>query len=313
MPRLFFSLRAVGIIQVQHLPSLTLVGLVHDEVVTFAVDVSPDDAELSVTLVWDDVPGVPNVVPALVNDLDLRVFDPNGGLHFPWTLDPRDPVAAAERNAPDRINNVEQVVVDAPQPGTWRVEVAGYRIPLSEQAFAICFSHALTVDCDGDGTPDDEQIADAPALDCGNNGILDVCESDCDGDGVVDTCALAEGDSRDCDRNGIPDDCEPLNDCNGNGVHDACDIADLFSGDCDENQVPDECDIDCNTNTIPDACELSGGSADCDDNGQFDLCEPWFDCNDNFFSDTCEVASGLVDDFNDQGRLGQKLRRYDTS
>ena len=45
---------------------------------TFSVLVLVDagDPELKVTVAWDDVPGTPNVDPALVNDLDLRVFDP---------------------------------------------------------------------------------------------------------------------------------------------------------------------------------------------------------------------------------------------
>ena len=52
---------------------------------------SENDTQLKVTLVWDDVPGTPNVDPALVNDLDLRVFDPSSQQHFPWTLDPANP------------------------------------------------------------------------------------------------------------------------------------------------------------------------------------------------------------------------------
>jgi len=37
--------------------------------------VNPGDPQLKVTLAWDDVAGTPLVSPALVNDLDLRVFD----------------------------------------------------------------------------------------------------------------------------------------------------------------------------------------------------------------------------------------------
>ena len=50
-----------------------------------------DDPELKVTMAWDDAPGTPNVDPALVNDLDLRVFDPSSQRHYPWTLDPVQP------------------------------------------------------------------------------------------------------------------------------------------------------------------------------------------------------------------------------
>jgi hypothetical protein len=36
----------------------------------------PVTLSLKVTLAWDDVPGTPNVDPALVNDLDLHVYAP---------------------------------------------------------------------------------------------------------------------------------------------------------------------------------------------------------------------------------------------
>jgi hypothetical protein len=96
-------------------------------------------------------------------------------------------------------------------------------------------------DCNGNGVPDDEEIARQPRRDCNANGIPDTCDvaagllNDRDGDGVFDECAdcnknrrvdaldIFEGSSPDCDRNGIPDESDP--DCDGNGVPDACDLA----------------------------------------------------------------------------------------
>ena len=48
---------------------------------------NPGETTLKATLAWDDPPAAPNVVTNLVNDLELRVYDPAGGVHFPWTLD----------------------------------------------------------------------------------------------------------------------------------------------------------------------------------------------------------------------------------
>ncbi|MHC4067230.1 MAG: S8 family serine peptidase, partial [Planctomycetota bacterium] len=93
--------------------------------------------ELKVTLAWDDVPGTPNVDPALVNDLDLRVYGPSGTRYYPWTLDPADPPAPAVQTAEDHLNNIEQVVVEAPEPGLWTMEVHGFEVPSGPQSFSV--------------------------------------------------------------------------------------------------------------------------------------------------------------------------------
>jgi len=85
------------------------------------------------------------------------------------------------------------------------------------------------------------------------------CASDCNGNGVPDQCDIADGTSQDCDGNGLPDECQP--DCNGNGVADVCDLSAGTSTDCNGNGVPDECDIadgtsaDCDGDNVPDECE----------------------------------------------------------
>ena len=114
------------------------------QVYTIPVVVAAGTDALKVTLTWDDVPGTPNVVPALVNDLDLLVTGP-GGTFFPWTLDPFDhPAAPAVRTAPDHINNIEQVLVDNPLPGTWTVEVHGFNVPEGPQPFSIAGAGQLS-------------------------------------------------------------------------------------------------------------------------------------------------------------------------
>ncbi len=111
----------------------------------FAVEttVPPGTTQIKFTLAWDDVPGTPNVIPALVNDLDLRVLSPNGVRHYPWTLNPTNPGAPAVRTQPDRRNNIEQVVVDSPNPGTWRIEIVGFDVPDGPQPFSLCASTPL--------------------------------------------------------------------------------------------------------------------------------------------------------------------------
>ena len=130
-------------------------------------------------------------------------------------------------------------------------------------------------------------------------------------------------------------DCSGVADCNGNGVIDADDIANGTSIDCDLDNIPDECSTangsvaDCNANGTPDLCELASGAADCDNDGNLDVCEPdtdldgtiddcdddidgdgilnacdidqtpGLDCDINGQLDSCDFAAGATDcDFN---------------
>lgn len=121
-----------------------------------------------------------------------------------------------------------------------------------------------TGDCNGDGVPNVTEVL-AGALDCNGNWTPDDCD-------------IADGYSSDCNDNGIPDECdiagEASADCNGNGIPDECDIADGTSQDINGNGIPDECETDCNDNGIPDDFDIaSGTSDDCNGNGTPDECE----------------------------------------
>lgn len=132
-------------------------------------------------------------------------------------------------------------------------------------------------DCNGNGIPDGDDIANQSSPDCNGDRVPDECEievdstapggpffcmtncdPDCNGTGIPDACELVEND---CNVNGIPDECEAGEDCNANDVQDICDIFTGTSEDCNANAVPDECDLeygtswDCNGNNIPDECE----------------------------------------------------------
>ncbi len=88
-------------------------------------------APLKATLVWTDYPANPSAEKTLVNDLDLLVTGPDGkkvaGNHMLGAT-------------PDRINNVENVVVAAPTSGTYTVTVSGYNVPQGPQPFALVLS-----------------------------------------------------------------------------------------------------------------------------------------------------------------------------
>lgn len=91
---------------------------------------------LLVTMAWDDVPGAELADTALVNDLDLELIDPSAGTHLPFVLDPSDPSAAATTGV-NRLDNVEQVKVDAPAAGTWTARVLGTSVPDGPQTYSL--------------------------------------------------------------------------------------------------------------------------------------------------------------------------------
>lgn len=116
---------------------------------TYEIQVTPNRDELHFTLAWDDEPGDSSTaatVRKLVNDLDLVLIDPLGTLHYPWVLDALpvtdnptasgdDPITQddinnnpAYRDVNNR-DNVEQVVVNNPMPGTWQIRVSTAALP----------------------------------------------------------------------------------------------------------------------------------------------------------------------------------------
>ncbi|UCG17374.1 MAG: S8 family serine peptidase, partial [Phycisphaerales bacterium] len=147
----------------------------HGGTYSIFVTVSPSDLELKVTLAWDDPPGIPNVSPALVNDLDLQVFSPSLMQAYPWTLDPNNPSIDAVRTQANHVDNIEQVFVANPEPGSWRVDIHGANVPQGPQVFSVCGSPQV-VDCSDRGiiTLDQtgyacENTATVRVIDCGLN------------------------------------------------------------------------------------------------------------------------------------------------
>ncbi|MCH8149333.1 MAG: S8 family serine peptidase, partial [Planctomycetes bacterium] len=118
-------------------------------------------------------------------------------------------------------------------------------------------------DCNHNGVPDEQDIAQGGSDDCNSDGFPDECELDCNVNGVADACDI---DPTDPDGDGFVSE-----DCNGNGVPDECELDTGSSEDCNGNAVPDECDIvsggseDLNGTGVPDECESCSVDTDCDD------------------------------------------------
>lgn len=96
---------------------------------SFSIPIISDGNEpLVASISWTDRAGMPNngtMNPTnsnLVNDLDLRITR-NGQTFFPWTLNPAEPAAAAERNADNFRDNYEQIRIDNPEAGVYMLQV----------------------------------------------------------------------------------------------------------------------------------------------------------------------------------------------
>jgi len=84
---------------------------------------------IQATLCWNDPPGpiqtgVDSTNLILVNDLDLKLFAPDGTEYLPWILDPASPSTPASTGVNFR-DNVEQVQILSPATaGIWTAQVS---------------------------------------------------------------------------------------------------------------------------------------------------------------------------------------------
>ncbi len=89
--------------------------------------VAPGETDLRVTLAYNDPAALPMAVNAIVNDLDLRLTSPSGTVYHgnaglidgPWSV---------PGGSPDRVNTIENVFVQLPEPGPWLIDVSAYRV-----------------------------------------------------------------------------------------------------------------------------------------------------------------------------------------
>ena len=94
---------------------------------------------LKVMLAYSDVQGTPGATSIQVNDLDIKIVK-DGVTTLPWILNPTTPNANAVRGV-DNMNNIEQVTLDNPAPGTYKIIITGTKVPLATQEFSVVYDY----------------------------------------------------------------------------------------------------------------------------------------------------------------------------
>lgn len=111
---------------------------------THTVSVPANVKELRVMAYWADPAAASGVAKALINDLDITLS--NGTTYDPWLLSTT--LTAAELGKPaakglDRTNNMEQVAVTNPAPGTYTLTVNGFQVPQGPQEYWVTYEYIM--------------------------------------------------------------------------------------------------------------------------------------------------------------------------
>lgn len=107
------------------------VELVQDEVVEVDIEVPANTHSVKVMTYWPD-PEAVDPSQILINDVNTYIFG-DSVLHQPYVLDytpDPDRLRAPATRGVDSINNVEQIEILNPEEGTYKLNIAGLRVPM---------------------------------------------------------------------------------------------------------------------------------------------------------------------------------------
>ncbi len=106
----------------------------------YIIQVEAGATEAKFLLYWNDKEITSNPEKALVNNLDFQIIAPNGDVILPWVLDhTSSKVDQMASRKVDNLNNIEQVTIDNPMPGEYRLVVKGTEVPFGPQEYAVAY------------------------------------------------------------------------------------------------------------------------------------------------------------------------------
>ncbi len=109
---------------------------------THLINIPPNVKKVKIMLYWNDPQATPFPDKALVNDLDMEVFDPTNTSYLPWVLDhtPANVALPATRQA-DHLNNIEQVTINDPSAGNYAIQIKGFEVPMGPQNYYVVYEY----------------------------------------------------------------------------------------------------------------------------------------------------------------------------
>ena len=116
--------------------------IAQDDTNNHTIDIPGNTVQVRFMLYWNDPSAVAGASTALVNDLDLVVTTPSNNQLLPWVLDSTpDPVAlnTPATNGIDRLNNMEQVLINNPEEGEYTLDISGFNVPVGPQKYYIVY------------------------------------------------------------------------------------------------------------------------------------------------------------------------------
>ncbi len=144
-----------------------------DAPVVYQLQMDATGEPLKVTLAWTDYPSTTAAATNLVNDLDLRVDGPSGGFwgnHFFQGV-------SVDGGAPDRLNNLEQVLIPHPAAGNYAIQISPHAVPAGPQSFALVVTGGHFTVTSGPHPTHWSHVIDDSGPNGNGDGILDPGES----------------------------------------------------------------------------------------------------------------------------------------
>ncbi len=156
------------------------------------------------------VAAIPDLNDDGINDVVIGTLYTNNYAYFLDGVDGAVLEAMYYGTPVDAIAAIPDIVGD----GSWEMVVGG------RNGLVTCFSGGIGADCNGNGVPDWQDIADCEG---------DPACGDCNNNGIPDECDIADGTSLDDNGNGIPDECDCPGDLDGDWDIDLSDLAQLLA------------------------------------------------------------------------------------